>query len=88
LIKFLQDYLFEDFEPNFLPNDLEFSKMEKFLNYANKKETSDVDTKDATLELHFGKNEVRFPEQNLFLWALLLNRIEIAIIFWQIGEVN
>ena len=31
LIKFLQDYLFEDFEPSFLPADLEFSKMERFL---------------------------------------------------------
>ena len=60
----------------------------KIKHYANKKETSDVDTKDATLEPHFGKNEVRYPEQNLFLWALLLNRIEIAIIFWQIGEVR
>lgn len=40
------------------------------------------------VEFNFGKNEVINPEQNLFLWALLLNRIEIAILFWQIGEVK
>lgn len=38
------------------------------------------------VEFNFGKNEVLYPEQNLFLWALFLNRIEIAMIFWQIGE--
>ena len=31
------------------------------------------------------KNE---PEINLFVWALLLNRIELAKIFWKIGKVN
>jgi hypothetical protein len=35
-----------------------------------------------------GVEEVKFPEHNLFVWALLLNRIEIAKIFWQIGEVT
>ena len=30
------------------------------------------------------KNE---PEINLFVWALLLNRIELAKIFWKIGKV-
>jgi hypothetical protein len=31
LLKFLKDYLFEDFEPTFLPNDLDFGQMERFL---------------------------------------------------------
>jgi hypothetical protein len=35
----------------------------------------------------FGKR-VEFAEMNLFVWALLLNRIEIAKIFWQSGEVR
>jgi hypothetical protein len=40
------------------------------------------------VEINFGKNEVLYPEQNLFLWGLLLNRIDIATLFWQIGEVK
>lgn len=35
----------------------------------------------------FGIEEVKSPLQNLFLWALLHNRTEIAKIFWRIGEV-
>jgi hypothetical protein len=35
----------------------------------------------------FGYEKVEFPEQNLFLWALLMNRIDIAKLFWQTGEV-
>ncbi len=38
------------------------------------------------MEVNFGKNEVLYPQQNLFLWALLLNRIDIAKLFWQIDE--
>ncbi len=30
---------------------------------------------------------VSHPIQNLFIWALLLDRIEIAKIFWMIGHV-
>ena len=36
----------------------------------------------------FGYEKVEFPEQNLFLWALLMNRIDIAKLFWQTGEVK
>lgn len=36
---------------------------------------------------HIFQNLVDHPIQNLFLWAVLLNRIEIAKIFWQIGQV-
>lgn len=32
--------------------------------------------------------EIIYPEQNLFLWSLLMNRFEIALIFWQIGDVR
>jgi hypothetical protein len=32
--------------------------------------------------------KVKYPSQNLFVWALLLNRIEIAKIFWQLGFVS
>jgi hypothetical protein len=31
---------------------------------------------------------VKDPIMNMFLWAVLLNRIEIAKIFWQIGDVK
>jgi hypothetical protein len=31
---------------------------------------------------------VEDPIMNLFVWAILLNRIEIATIFWQIGHVK
>jgi wobble nucleotide-excising tRNase len=33
LLRFLKDYLFEDFEPSFLPADLDFHQMERFLVY-------------------------------------------------------
>ena len=29
-----------------------------------------------------------FPELNLFIWSLLLNRIELAKYFWRIGSVS
>ena len=32
--------------------------------------------------------KVKYVSQNLFVWALLLNRIEIAKIFWQLGYVR
>lgn len=28
------------------------------------------------------------PEMNLFLWSLLMNRIEMAKVFWKIGQVK
>jgi hypothetical protein len=34
------------------------------------------------------KDEVPYPEKNLLVWALLINRIDIARIFWRIGEVK
>jgi hypothetical protein len=38
-------------------------------------------------EVYSGLNEkVPFPEKNLLVWALLMNRIEIAKIFWRIGR--
>ena len=36
----------------------------------------------------FGTELVMNPAKNLFVWALLLNRIETAKIFWKIGEVG
>jgi len=48
------------------------------------KNCSTLDT-DQTFS-DFGTSEVTNPAQNLFLWALLLNRIQIATLFWQIGE--
>jgi hypothetical protein len=33
-------------------------------------------------------NPVIEPELNLFLWAVLSNRIEIAKIFWRLGKVR
>jgi hypothetical protein len=37
--------------------------------------------------VYTGLNErVPYPEKNLFVWALLMNRIEIAKIFWRIGR--
>ncbi len=33
-------------------------------------------------------DKVNEPEQNLFIWAMFLNRIEIAKIFWQYGDVK
>ena len=77
----LKEYLFEDFEPSFLPYDVDNIKQtEQFIRLANKKGCSDE------VYAEFGNEEVKNPEQNLFLWALLLNRIHIAIIFWQIGQ--
>ena len=31
--------------------------------------------------------EIEYPEKNLFVWAVLLNRVDMAKIFWQLGEV-
>jgi len=31
---------------------------------------------------------VLYPELNLFIWSLLLNRIELAKYFWRIGSVG
>jgi hypothetical protein len=86
ILKFLKDYLFEDFNPNFLPVDLEIAKIEQFLHYGNKIECSDFEDKTSILGMNFGQNEIKAPELNLLLWALLLNRIDIAHLFWQIGE--
>ena len=33
------------------------------------------------------QEKVENTEINLFVWAILLNRIEIAKIFWKIGKV-
>lgn len=81
LNKLLKDYIFEDFEPSFLPYDAQNMKqMEQFLRLANRKACSDE------VDFDFGYSEVDNPEQNLFIWALLLNRIQIATLFWQIGQ--
>jgi hypothetical protein len=32
--------------------------------------------------------KVEHPAQNLFFWALVLNRVEIAKVFWQVGKVK
>lgn len=34
------------------------------------------------------ESEVEYPEKNLFVWAILMNRFEIAKIFWKIGDVK
>ena len=34
----------------------------------------------------FGSKLIEHPEKNLFVWALFLNRIELAKIFWRVGE--
>jgi hypothetical protein len=37
-------------------------------------------------EVYSGFDEkVPFPEKNLLVWALLMNRIDIAKIFWRVG---
>jgi hypothetical protein len=50
---------------------------------ANERDTSDIDVQDALLG-----SRVEYPAQNLFLWAILYNRIETAKIFWRIGQVE
>ncbi|CAF0758789.1 unnamed protein product [Brachionus calyciflorus] len=85
--KFLKEFLFEDFKPNFLKNvgnDVELSQLMIFLKNANKLESSNVTFKGMDRE-KFCAN-VPYPEKNLFVWALLMNRIDIAKIFWQLGE--
>lgn len=32
------------------------------------------------------KYEIASPERELFIWALLLNRMELAKLFWRIGK--
>ena len=43
---------------------------------------------DQTILSTTAKNQVLEPEFNLFLWAVLSNRIEIANLFWRLGKVN
>ena len=33
------------------------------------------------------KSLVKYPEQNLFIWCVLFNQVEIAKIFWSINDV-
>ena len=33
------------------------------------------------------KTYVKYAEQNLFIWCVLFNQVEIAKLFWSIGEV-
>ena len=33
-------------------------------------------------------NDRRYAAQNLFLWSLLYNRINVAKLFWRIGKVR
>ena len=37
-------------------------------------------------DLSFAREKVDFPENNLFVWALLYNRFDLAKIFWKTGE--
>jgi hypothetical protein len=37
---------------------------------------------------NFGVEETGNASQNLFFWAILHNRIEIAKIFWRVGRVR
>jgi hypothetical protein len=35
-----------------------------------------------------GRTFVKHAEQNLFIWCVLFNQIEIAKLFWSIGDVS
>jgi hypothetical protein len=41
-------------------------------------------TTEISIEL---RQSIEDPDMNLFVWAVLMNRIEIAKIFWRIGDV-
>ncbi len=40
------------------------------------------------LETKEFEKPIRYRTLNLFIWALFQNRIEIALIFWQLGHVS
>jgi hypothetical protein len=64
LENFLKNIFFEDFKPNFLPDN------------------------KIDLQIPWLPSQIKYPEMNLFFWSLLLNRIELAQLFWKIGEVK
>lgn len=40
------------------------------------------------LDIKFLFKTSKYAAQNLFFWSLLFNRIEIAKIFWKMGDVT
>lgn len=73
---------------NFLPakNPLEkLSDIENFNELANKYGKSEFSENRELFE-NFGVEETGNASQNLFFWAILHNRIEIAKIFWRVGR--
>jgi len=54
--------------------------------HSNERESSDILNGPETDDLMFAREKVEFPENNLFVWALLYNRLELAKIFWKTGE--
>jgi len=52
---------------------------------SNERESSDTLLNGPETD-EFARDKVEFPEKNLFVWALLYCRLEIAKIFWKTGE--
>ena len=45
-----------------------------------------VDWTDADKKDSEGIGDFKHPERELLIWALLLNRKELAMIFWKLGQ--
>jgi len=55
--------------------------------HSNERESSDILLNGSeTDDREFARDKVEFPEKNLFVWALLYDRLDIAKIFWKTGE--
>lgn len=64
----------------FIKNEKGLILIERFLKFLKL-----LLTKSNLVNSQFKKAAVN-PAQNLFIWAVLLNRIDIAKIFWQFGK--
>ncbi len=63
-----------------IKNLLEYFMQFEFLNQAK--------SSNKTFLAKSSDKTVLYPELNLFIWSLLLNRIELAKYFWRIGSVG
>ena len=85
---FLKNYISEELDFDFLPEDKKFNNYYDELEFKHK---LDEAFKYDMISNNCGDNNDQLGEdksasENLFIWSLFMNRIEIAKLFWQFGR--